>query len=241
MLGAIAEAMSPGRNTNPAAAVIRAAVRPTDVIKATAELHLWSTQRVSGDRTVSAVCTLRELRTSHDGHAAFMGPVNDWIRELASGLVQELIIVPQDSAEVLFPTGALPVGDIAGVLRLLTESPSLGSVSACVPLLRRLLAQYPTDELLGRWRWATRYLLHGSRDLPANEDLFLARNAKEIWRRLAQAALAMSPGTSKPATYGRFKTSQPLGSFDRSTMTIFLVASRAWFAGCLGQGTLSIR
>ncbi len=190
MLVTLAGAMSPGRNTNPAAAVIRNSTSPAEVIEASTELRLWGAQRLSGERTEAVVCTLRELRVSCDRSTVFVGPANDWLRELAAGLAQELTVVPPDTAVALFPTDGLPVGDLPGILGLLPKGPQLASVPARAPLLRRLIRQHPSDELLARWCWAVRYLLHGSADLSASDDLYLASGSKGVWAGLAQTALA---------------------------------------------------
>jgi hypothetical protein len=189
ILRLVAAAMSTGRNTNPAAAVIRAAGSPTEVMEATAGLRLWATQRLSGERTESVVCTLEEFRASRIRSTLFVGPANDWLRELAAGLAQELTVVPPDSAVAIFPTDGLPAGDLPGVLALLTEGPPLGGVTDRVPLLRRLIRQHPSDVLVGQWSWAVRYLLHGTADLPIDDDLYIASGSKGIWARLAQTAL----------------------------------------------------
>ena len=52
---------------------------------------------LSGEKTESAVCTLVELRVSRTKSTLFVGPANDWLRELAASLVQELTVVPSDS------------------------------------------------------------------------------------------------------------------------------------------------
>lgn len=186
ILAILAGAMSPGRNTNPAAAVLGAAADRPAVIAAAADLSLWAVQRLESGTTETVVRSLNDLRGIPP---VVRGPVTDDIRDMAAAVAGGLAVLPPETAGVLVGDLELLGNDLPGLIRHLNTAPSLSPPAARVPLLQRILANRPPLDRRPNWRHAARYLLHGLADLPSGTRLYLGGAATGVWARLARAAL----------------------------------------------------
>ncbi|MCZ2344497.1 MAG: hypothetical protein LC104_22290 [Bacteroidales bacterium] len=190
ILRLLREKMTPGRNTNPAIEVIAAAQEPAAVCDATADLKLWKGQWANADKK-SGEYELWSLSGLRNHPGLFCGPLNDDLRDLAAAVQPPIAVLDSDTAKILFSQKPLRCGDSAGILDYLTTVfPDLQKPAAArLPLLQRLMAVTEDESTLTRRRRAVRYLLHGNRNLPAGNHLYLLTDGEAVWERLARFGL----------------------------------------------------
>jgi hypothetical protein len=188
------------RASGTARAVLAAAEGETaSVLARCADLPLWQGERVTADgpaQEVFSYARLVQVRREKLLFAASAGSASV-AADLAAALAsQEVVLLPVETAEVVFGKGEIPTCEQPGVLAALAAGPPLADTGRRTRLLEYLLTRPPSGPESKAWRGGVRYLLHG-RPESADEPFPLyvgQRNAGGVWAKLARAALEASGG-----------------------------------------------
>ena len=185
ILQELAKAMTPGRNTFPAVAVLTASLERTTVAEATIALNLWIVQRLDGiSQTTEEVVSLDLLRVAR---VSARGPTNEILRKLAAATMEVVTVLSPDTAETLKELVS-PFGhELHEVIEYLNTTPPLASPDKRKEMLGFLLNHRPQGDRCP-WIGAVRYLIHGNADLTIGETLYVPAIGG-VWARLAESAL----------------------------------------------------
>jgi hypothetical protein len=164
-----------------------------------ADLNLWQGERITPAGSAQEVFCYSRLTHALRDKVLFESSTGTVTVAtfLATALAErEIVLLPPETAAVLFGKGEVPPCEAVGLFAALAEAPPLAAPECRVGLLRHLLSRVPEGPEVVAWLQAARYLLHGRAEAVQDKSPLFVNSRKDggVWGRLARLALDASGG-----------------------------------------------